>query len=74
MSRGKSSIRQKEEYQRKQPYTPRQRMAYEPCDCDPKMIPIGRDDNLNVTGPRPAICDKCFCVLTLGECLECVDR
>ena len=61
MSKGTSSIRQKELYQRKRPYTPKQEMAYEKCPCDPKMIPFGNDD-LNVVGPGETICDRCFTV------------
>jgi hypothetical protein len=61
MARGRSSIRQKELYWRKQPYTPKQRMEYEPCPCDPKKIPFG-DDNLNVLEPGETICPTCFTV------------
>lgn len=75
MARGKSSIRQKADYQRKQTYTPRQRMSYVPCGCDPKMIPIGADDaaDQKLTGgydPR-RICPNHFIALSEnGECIE----
>jgi hypothetical protein len=40
VSKGRSSILQKQVYQRKQTYTPVQRMNYEPCSCDPsKKVP-----------------------------------
>lgn len=73
MAKGISPQRQKQLQRRKDMYTPQQRAQYEPCPCDPK-VPVGLfdDDNLNVSGPRPDICDKCFCVLTNGKCLECL--
>jgi hypothetical protein len=36
---GRSSILQKQLYQRKQPYTPSQRLNYEACPCDVKNKP-----------------------------------
>jgi hypothetical protein len=71
MAKGRSSIRQKDEYQRKQPYTPRQRMAYEPCGCDPRRIPFG-DDNLNVLEPGEKICDRCFTVPSVNGTCNCL--
>lgn len=75
MAKGRSSIRQKDEYQRKQMYTPKQRMAYVPCPCDPKMIPMGGDKSADqkLTGgydPR-RICPNHFIALSKnGTCIE----
>jgi hypothetical protein len=71
MSRGRSSIRQKDEYQRKQPYTPRQRMAYVPCPCDPKKIPFG-NDNLNGIEPGEIACPQCFTVPAQNGTCNCL--
>ena len=37
MAKGRSSILQKDLYQRKQPYTPEQRIQYQGCACDPRQ-------------------------------------
>lgn len=75
MAKGRSSISQKALYQRKQPYTPKQRMAYVPCGCDPKMVPIGADkaaDEKLTGGYDPnRICPNHFIALSAnGTCIE----
>lgn len=76
MAKGRSSIAQKELYQRKKMYTPRQQMAYVPCGCDPKMIPIGADaaaDRKLLGGYDPnRLCPTHFIALSQnGTCIEC---
>jgi len=69
MAKGPSAIQQKALQARKRMYTPAQAMAYEPCPCDPKMVPHG-DDNLSVRGPGETICPTCFTVpAENGTCL-----
>jgi hypothetical protein len=76
MAKGKSSIRQKADYQRKKMYTPKQQMSYVPCDCDPKRVPMFDEDanEFKMTGgfKRNQICPKHFIALSVnGTCIEC---
>lgn len=81
MSKGKSAILQKAEYQRRQPYTPQQRMNYEKCDCDftakmPPQVVLDRiaDEKFSAGYKigRKQVCQKHFIAVSKsGKCIEC---
>jgi hypothetical protein len=79
MSKGKSSIRQKLEYQRKQPYTPGQRMNYRACPCDGKkvfpgaILDIIEDQKLSggFNTKRSNQCQTCFQVKSVNGACAC---
>jgi len=81
MSKGKSAILQKAEYQRRQPYTPQQRMNYEKCDCESATRPPSQEvldriaDQKFSAGykiGRKQICQVHFIATSeSGKCIEC---
>ena len=81
MSKGKSSIQQKADYQRRQAYTPQQRMNYEECGCKhsvrpPSQIALDQMADEKISGKyktgRKQICQKHFIAKSLnGKCISC---
>jgi hypothetical protein len=77
MSKGRSSILQKDLYQRKQSYTPQQRLDYKACPCDgAKKVPAWLLDKIadekltgNFNVRRSNQCRTCFQVKSSnGSC------
>jgi hypothetical protein len=85
MSKGRSPQRQKQDAQRRQPYTAKQRAAYEPCDCDTttRGVSMGiilamadKQADLKLSGGyntrKSNICGKCYTAKSVNGTCNCM--
>lgn len=79
MAKGPSPLRAKMAAFRARPYTDAQRLAYVPCECEPRFAPsparLDREADLKLSGGfktgKNNICPKCFTARSVNGTCGC---